>query len=292
MSFRTVVITNYAKLSYKDGYLIVRSDEAKMIHLSEIGILLVDSTMVSITTYLLCEMIKQKIKVIFCDEYRNPISELIPYYGSHNSSKRITNQIKWDEELKGNIWAWIVKQKILNQAIVLNEYDLARAEMLLEYAKQVEFDDLTNREGHAAKVYFNTLFGNGFSRDQLNTTNAALNYGYALLLSSFNKELAVRGYLTQLGLHHKNEFNPFNLSCDLMEPFRPLIDSFVVKNQQETFDTEFKIALLRLLDEKVEYLGCNYKIRTAIEAFVHNITDVLDRKSEFKCYCHLAMSAN
>ncbi len=96
MSFRTVVITNAAKLSYKDGYLIVRSDEVMMVHLSEIGVLLIDSTMVTMTAYLLCELVKQKIKVIFCDELRNPISELIPYYGSHHSSKMITCQIVWD----------------------------------------------------------------------------------------------------------------------------------------------------------------------------------------------------
>ncbi len=153
--------------------------------------------------------------------------------------------------------------------------------MLCGYADEVEFDDKTNREGHAAKVYFNGLFGNEFSRDAQNVQNAALNYGYALILSSFNKEVASRGYLTQLGIHHKNEFNHYNLSCDLMEPFRPFVDALVAGNKAEVFDSDYKRSLLMLLDAKVSYLGRDYKIRTAIEAYVRSVTDVLDGKTNF-----------
>ena len=92
---------------------------------------------------------------------------------------------------------------------------------------QVELLDASNREGHAAKVYFNALFGMDFTRSADISINAALNYGYSLLLSAFNREISANGYLTQLGIYHNNMFNHFNLACDFMEPYRVIVDWFV-----------------------------------------------------------------
>ena len=64
------------------------------IHLGEISTVLIESTAVSITTSLLSELMKKKIKVIFCDEKRNPSSELIGYYGSHDTSNKVRKQIQ------------------------------------------------------------------------------------------------------------------------------------------------------------------------------------------------------
>ena len=207
MSWRTVVITNKCKLSYKNNYLIIRKEDNKMIHLSEVGTIIIDSTLVSITSYLLAELVKRKIKVVFCDERRNPISELIPLYGSHNTSKKILKQVKWDETTKAMIWSKIVKNKIKNQGKVLKKIDAVKANMLFEYVNQVEYNDISNREGHAAKVYFNSLFGKGFIRHDGDEINAALDYGYAILVSTINKEIVSNGCMTQLGIKHKNEFN-------------------------------------------------------------------------------------
>lgn len=99
--------------------------------------------------------------------------------------------------------------------------------MLYEYITQIEFGDATNREGHAAKVYFNALFGLDFTRSAENSINSALNYGYSLLLSTCARETALNGYITQIGLFHDNIFNQFNLASDLMEPFRPIVDNLV-----------------------------------------------------------------
>ncbi|HEY8444548.1 MAG TPA: CRISPR-associated endonuclease Cas1 [Bacilli bacterium] len=114
MGYRIVIINKNSKLNYKDGYLVIRNDEINMIHLSEINCLLINSTMVTITTYCLAELVKMKIKVIMCDEDQNPISELTPYYGSHNTSKRILTQLNWENSIKSLVWTNIVKQKIYN----------------------------------------------------------------------------------------------------------------------------------------------------------------------------------
>ncbi|MCI5538731.1 MAG: CRISPR-associated endonuclease Cas1, partial [Oscillospiraceae bacterium] len=80
MSWRTVVISKNAKLEEKLNYLYVRdSDGVQKVHLSEIGLLMIESTAVSLTAGLICELSKRKIKVIFCDEKRNPQSELVSY---------------------------------------------------------------------------------------------------------------------------------------------------------------------------------------------------------------------
>ena len=83
MSWRIIVISRRAKLDYQMGYMVVRNEEVTKIHLSEISTILIESTAVSLTTSLLSELTKKKVKVIFCDEKRNPSSELVSYYGSH-----------------------------------------------------------------------------------------------------------------------------------------------------------------------------------------------------------------
>lgn len=277
MSWRTVVITNTCKLSYKNNYMIIKNDKLEMIHLSEINTLVIDTTTVSITSYLLCELVNRKIKVIFCDEKRNPISELVPYYGAHNTSKKILQQIKFKEETKNLVWSEIVKFKIINQAKILQNNKNRGLDKLLSYVEEVKPGDITNREGHAAKVYFNLLFGNTFSRDLVIDTNFALNYGYSILLSTFNKEIVSKGYLTQLGINHKNEFNFFNLSCDLMEPFRPLVDDVVYKNKDKYFDANYKVTLINILNQKIKFDGKEQYVNNAVTLYVKNVFDALEK---------------
>ena len=69
MSWRTVIITGVAKLDYKMEYLVVRKvDSIKRVHLSEIEVLIIESTTVSVTVALLSALMQHKTKVIFCDE--------------------------------------------------------------------------------------------------------------------------------------------------------------------------------------------------------------------------------
>ena len=113
MSWRTVVITGIAKLDYNLGFLTVRKiDSVSKVHVSEIRILLIESTTVSLTTTLLCELIKAKVKVIFCDAKHNPVSELNAYYGSHDTSGKIRQQMQWGLECKELVWTEIVSEKI------------------------------------------------------------------------------------------------------------------------------------------------------------------------------------
>ena len=278
MSWRTIVISSSAKLDYKLDYLVVRQEEITKIHLSEISILLIENTAVSITAALLNELIKRKIKVIFCDEKRNPSSELVSYYGCHDSSAKIRNQIRWNDEIKELIWTEIVSEKIRNQRNILKYFNKKEYFMLDEYLSQIEIGDTTNREGHSAKVYFNALFGMDFTRTSDTPTNAALNYGYGILLSTFNREIVANGYITQLGLFHDNIFNHFNLSSDLMEPFRTLVDKIVYNLKPEIFNHNEKMELLNILNKEVIIDGkINYVIN-AIKIYCKSVFDAINQQ--------------
>ena len=283
MSFRTVVITRQSKLNYKNRYLVVKQDnDEKYIHLSEIDTIIVDSISVSISTYLLKEISDNKINIIFCDEKHNPFGELSSYYSRHNTSKMIKEQISWKTLDKDKLWARIVKNKILNQSLLLNKLHSDKYDLLLSYVDEVKDGDKTNREGHAAKVYFNALFGLDFVRNGCDDINAALNYGYAVLLSTVNKEIVSGGYLTQLGIHHKNEFNEFNLTCDIMEPLRVIIDNFVYYNKDRKFDSEYKLDLINIFNNTYKYLGKNYILKDVIKLFVKNTLNSINDINSYK----------
>lgn len=283
MSFRTVVISNASKISYKNRYLVVKQDlDEKYIHLSEIDTVIVDSISVSISSYLLKELSQNKINIIFCDEKHNPFGEIASYYNCHNSTKKILVQSKWGKKEKDVLWQSIVKNKIMNQMLLLQKLKKEESNLLMTYIDEVSVGDKTNREAHAAKVYFNALFGKKFIRNSDDDINAMLNYGYAILLSTINKEVISNGYITQIGINHRSEFNNFNLSCDLMEPFRIIIDNFVYYNQNRKFDSKYKMDLVNLFNDKVKFDGKLYTVKDSISLYVKNTLSILDNISEYK----------
>lgn len=278
MSWRTVIISSRAKLDYKMGYLVVRTDEkTSRVNLEEVSVLIIENTAVSITGYLLSELIGNKIKVVFCDGKRNPCAELVSYYGCHDCSEKIRKQIKWTDDIKADVWTQIVAEKIRKQCEFLQELgNTEEANLLKGYIKEIEYNDVTNREGHAAKVYFNALFGMGFTRSADCFTNAALNYGYSIILSAFNRECAANGYLTQLGLFHDNMYNFFNLSCDLMEPFRILIDRNVKANEYSSFGPEEKHKLAAVLKESVIINDNVQYVSNAVKIYCKSVFDSIN----------------
>lgn len=287
MSFRTVVITKQAKISYKNRFLVVKQDiDEKYIHLSEIDTIIVDSISVSISSYLLKELADNKINIIFCDDKHNPYGELQPFYSRHNSSKKILEQVKWTNKGKDLVWQAIVKNKILNQALLLKKIKSKQHDLITSYIKEVTIGDKTNREGHAAKVYFNSLFGKNFVRGNNDKINASLNYGYAILLSTVSKEIVNNGYLTQLGIHHKNEFNPYNLACDLMEPFRIIIDSFVYYNKDKELDPSFKLDIINIFNNTYTFNNKKYTLKDIIGLYVKNTLDIFNNNKEYKDFVY------
>ena len=253
------MVSSSAKLDYQMGYLVVRKDTTTQIHLGEIRTLLIESTAVSLTAALLSELVKKKVKVIFCDEKRNPSAEMMPYYGSHDCSLKIKRQTAWSDDIKGAVWTEIVFEKIRQQKCLLQELGKNEAMLLQEYLGEIEYGDATNREGHAAKVYFNALFGKSFTRTD-----------------DFNREIVLNGYLTQLGLFHDNMFNQFNLASDLMEPFRPLVDRLVAHMTLVEFEHTQKMELVNLMNQEVMINERCELISNAIKIYCKSVFDALE----------------
>lgn len=280
MTWRVVVIDSRAKLELKLSHLVVRQDGNKVrkIYLKDISHIIVNTTEASITFALLNEIVKNKIKLIFCDEKRNPSAEVAPFYSSYNTSEIIRMQMKWDEYIKGEVWRLIVKKKIKNQMFLLKNNKKDEYKLLENYIKEVEFNDQTNREGHAAKVFFNALYGVDFSRSDDCNTNAALNYGYSILLSSINRQVVSNGYITQIGIFHDNMFNQFNLSSDLIEPWRIYVDSYVYNHMDELFDKERKFELINILNNYVRIDNKSTRINQALDIYTRSVFDALNNR--------------
>lgn len=274
--WRVIVVTGRSKLDLRYNSISIRRDNGTdFIHIGEVNTLILETTTISITAALMCELIKQKVKVIFCDEKSNPHFELLPFYGSHDCSAKIKEQIAWTDFLKESLWTVIVTEKVENQMKLLKKLNKEEYRILEEYLSQIVHNDSTNREGHSAKIYFSALFGNNFSRNKENSLNAFLNYGYQLLLSAFNKEIVANGYLTQIGIFHKNMFNYYNLSSDLMEPFRVIVDELAYKENPQKFEKDEKRKLQNILNLKFRINNVNHYLSDVIKIYTKSIFDAL-----------------
>ena len=276
MTWRTIVIRERAKLDYSLNFMTVRQEAGvRKISLGEIYMVIVENTAVSFTAVLLNELVKNKIKVVFCDEKRNPSSELIQYYGSHDTSLKYKNQLEWSKESKEQIWTRIVYEKIFNQMQFLKKLNKEEYRLLEQYLSELEWNDSTNREGFAAKVYFNALYGMDFSRNKECFVNAALDYGYSIILSAFNREIVASGYFTQLGLCHRNPFNKFNLSSDFMEPFRILVDEEVYNLEGTEFTKDHKNKLINILNKTIMIDDKNQTVANSIKIYCRSLFSAL-----------------
>ncbi len=280
MAFRNVIIENPCKCTYKGGYMVVREeDKTAKVHLSEISSVVLETNQAFMSAYLMAELAKTKISLVISDEKRNPVGQYLPLYGAHNTSKKVVEQIGWSEPAKKRVWQRVVKDKISHQASILNARAKEEgAERLSELIPEVRSGDATNREGVAARLYFQALFGQDFSRDQDTPLNGALNYGYAILLSAVNREIVARGYMTQVGICHRNEYNQFNFGCDLMEPFRPIVDRLVHDNFEGELDAYMKRILVDMLNTSVGYKDGSYRVSSVISSYVSDCLSALSKR--------------
>lgn len=281
MGWRTVVVNTHSKLSYKNNHLIFKdATRTEMIHLSEVDILLLETTDIVLSTMLIKRLVDENILVIFCDDKRLPTAHLMPYYARHDSSLQLSRQIDWEEAVKAEVWTHIISQKILNQSIYLSACGfIEKSQSVMNLYHSLELFDPSNREGHSARIYFNTLFGKDFNRELDNDINASLDYGYTLLLSMFAREVVLSGCMTQFGLKHANQFNQFNLASDLMEPFRPIIDQIVYENRNHSF-VKIKRELFTIFSDTFQYNNKEMYLTNIVSDYTKKVIKALNNKGK------------
>ena len=281
MGWRSVIITQHAKLTYSMQMMIVQTrDGINQIPIEDINLLLVSTTQAVITSALISKLAQNQTKVIFVDEKDNPVVETAVYYPGARNMAKLKKQFNWDEHLKEVLWTKIVSQKIKNQIAVLANYHLNKDEVQSEL-DQLEINDESNREAIAARKYFMLLFDKNFVRRDNSAVNAALDYGYAILLSSFNREIAMNGYLTYFGIHHCSQENQFNLASDLMEPFRPFVDYWVKAHEKiKELTPDIKYGLVELLSLEIKFNGKKTLLTNAITVYVRECLKFLSGESK------------
>lgn len=278
MGFRNLIITQESRLSSQQGYLVVTMPEdVHKVHLSELDAIVLENPRVKVSGVLLNQLSQHNISLVLCDDKHHPSTMMLPLHGNFHRVKNINQQIAWKEDVKERIWQKIIQHKLSMQIQILNTFQ-RDASLLAEYVRNVEPGDATNREGLAAKVYFHQLFGSSFIRGAENPENWALNYGYAILSSYLSRTIAAKGYLTELGIKHKNEFNALNLAYDLMEPFRPLVDQRVKMVVQNEFTQKERHQLLDVVNEKIKINETVQFFPNAIDLYCQNIFNELDGK--------------
>ena len=281
MGWKTIIIGCESKVSLTLNRMrITIDDEYQNIPLSDIDTVIFSHIGVVITIPLLSKLVENNINIIVCDDKNDPIGIFQPFNNHSLVFKRLNNQLNWKLTRKKKFWKIIIEQKIQSEidALTIEKKNDLIIKQLNVYKDSVYTDDQTNREAIAARSYFQELFGNGFTRDDDNVVNAALNYGYKIIASYISKCITSRGLITQLGVHHIGESNPFNLTYDFIEPFRVFIDLWVYENIKNNFSTYEKTEIINILNYKINVNNKWIRLCDAIEDIIDSYIAFLDER--------------
>lgn len=272
MSWRIVMIENGDTLKLRlDNLYVQRGDSKYNIPLSDISTVIISNLNTTISARLMDAFTQYNVVLMICDYKHHPSGFFIGLNTHSRSSKVLQTQLKWNQEFKDSVWFHIIYSKILNQHLVLqNKKQKDYNDILLNYLTELTLGDITNREGHAAKVYFNLLFGKNFTRDHDDIINACLDYGYTVIRGFFARLIVGYGFTGLIGVHHKNEYNDFNLVDDLMEPFRPFLDNYIITllETENVFSFEMRYKIVDFFHIKIRYVNKNMLMINAIEKYV------------------------
>lgn len=281
MAFRIILIENEINAKIKLDNLVLNTPEGEIwIPVSDISVIVLDNLRITLSTRFLCTLAQNNVSLVLCDEKHLPIGLFCSYDNHSRAFKHLEFQIKTNGEFYDRLWKDIVVRKILNQAEVIKK--VGKREEIYDAIKKMAYEtrngDKTNREAHAAKIYFNELMDTTFSRgnDEL-LLNSGLDYGYTIIRSYIARICVGYGLNSQLGIHHRNEYNRFNLVDDLMEPIRPMLDYFAyfLLEGEEYFTAEHRKKLINFLNHKIIYRNKKMYIANVIEEYVSQYAALL-----------------
>lgn len=285
MTWRIVHIKESDTMSLKlDNLEILKKGQKYHIPLSDISMVIIESNS-TITTNLLARFSKYNIALIICDNKYLPTGLFLNYGNYHRCGKRAQEQLIWGKSLKQLMWQNIVGQKISNQ-IQFAKYkgiDANRLDTMIGLYQQLKPGDETNREGHVAKVYFNSLFGMDFTRETDDLANIAMNYGYAIIRAAIARLTVGQGLMTMLGVFHCNEYNSFNLVDDLMEPFRPLMDYWIDQEILPQFDYlsyQSRLKIIEFLQQPMQYKSTKSTVDQVMLKYVNSFVKAMNEHNE------------
>lgn len=251
---QTLTFQSPLSLSLRNKQLIIHLkdvDQEISRPIEDIGVVIIENQMVKMTVPLLNEFADKNVVVIFCDGHAMPKSMLMPLDANTTLQETYRFQLDASQPMKKQAWKQIVESKIRNQSRLLDKLSI-EASALKSFYMNVKSGDSDNREGAAARIYWNLLLGKDFSRSREGAPpNNLLNYGYAILRAATARALLGSGLYPAFGIYHRNRYNAFPLADDLMEPYRPFVDEIVYHlyhdGCHEKLEKDAKVTLQRLL---------------------------------------------
>lgn len=265
---------------YLDNLKVMVKDNDILFPISDIQILVIDNYQSNISVPLINKLTENNVCTIICGVDHLPKSYILPINGNFATSGNINKQISWEKERKALLHSIIVKYKIENQIEILKQNNKSHEviKKLYEFVDSIELDDRTNREGLAAKMYFRELFGSDFIRFDDDVINAGLNYGYSIFRSLITSIIVAKGYIANIGIFHKGKQNMFNLSDDIIEVFRPIVDDYVYNTMRDEilFKQEHREKLIQLTNKKLLIDSRKQTVANAINQYLDSIFNYLD----------------
>lgn len=243
------------------------------ISVDDVSLLVIDNMKITLTSRMLSYLAEHNVGMIFCDAKHLPIGYYCDYDNHSHISKILNYQIQYSQTEYDKLWKKIIIAKLNNQAETLKILgkDNAIALKIKEYCDEITDGDKSNREAHGAKVYFNELMGTSFSRGNEDILlNSGLDYGYTIIRSYIARLCVGYGLNCQIGIHHKNEYNRFNLVDDLMEPLRPIVDLYTYRilEGQEIFKADHRYKLINIVNHFIRYKGKKMYLGNMLEEYV------------------------
>jgi CRISP-associated protein Cas1 len=282
-----VLIQNKCRLNLKNRQLRLENELGEQtLALEDIGVVVLETHQATLTSALLAQLSERGICLLTCDESHVPNGALMPFNPHHRQLQQTQLQLDWTEPFKKRCWQVIIRQKIDNQKLNLQQAGEAdMADRLAVLGQSVQSGDTDNREAVAAKLYWPAYFGKSFKRQSDQWHSSALNYAYAVVRSCLAKHLTAAGLIPALGLHHRSQLNPWNLADDLLEPFRPLVDRYVRRLAEETVPDDSgelsvldRQKLVGILTHQCRFDGQSVTMLLATELMVQSLISASKQK--------------
>ena len=262
MIARTLCFSNIGKLSLKYEQLVwsAESGEQRTVPIEDIGFVILESDKIAITSAALQFLSANNVAVVVCDKSHTPSAQLLPFAANTTASESMEAQLSATDAVNGRLWRMVVRQKIRNQAALMERLGAKSSKRLLALADEVKNGDPSNCEAQAARIYFQELGPDGFVRDRDGGwPNAPLNYGYSILRAAMARALVGSGLACFRGIHHHNRYNAFALADDMMEPYRPFADQYVL-GKVKPFDVPMDELTKEMRARLMQMLTCDVNL--------------------------------
>lgn len=234
---RTLYFGNPAFLSVKHKQLIIQKPglaqsegEQHSIPIEDIGMVVADHQQVTFTHTVITSLQENNAVIIWCGHNHLPLAMTLPLMANDTYTQKVRYQIEASEPLKKQLWKQTISAKIQNQANLLRilGYKTLHLDKMIP---RITSGDTENYEGQAAAIYWNQILEKyevTRGRDE-GGPNVFFNYGYAILKAVIARNLVGSGCLPVLGIHHTNKYNAYCLADDIMEPYRPIVDQYIIE---------------------------------------------------------------